>query len=502
MTQVTTPQIINEQKNQRLADFIYELNVARRNLSLYPPEHPKIAISHKKALELLQLLLKQRGELHLGVAPDALMLDQQWLEKKNPTFQEFARFLYDRGIAAISFKRGLTLAQLFRLNQLLRSEAEVIASCGGFPELLRQQQIEQIEIVPIDYAAFQLDQSNSAIDLPAERTLWENFLHGLLAGSLDAEGTRFSWPEQLDPALVAALLNQKLPAGNDPQRQGQAVRSFIARMLNARPGQPTTEQPIQKLPALLDKLSPDLRQSFLDNTFTELDKQPENAESVLNNFPKELLLEALEKQSQRQMKISARMIKLVQRLSVDHGPILDSPAGEDKPLEKDVIRARLDVLFSEEQHDLYMPSSYQGALRDILDEDLSKVIPEERKKELRATIEAEQIERQCCGVIFEMLDSQVAAETEAALQQNLVELSRFFLDTGDFLTLKEIYQSWSEFLHSGRSKATIFDEQVLANQTQLSFIIEVLDGIELWGKEKAPQLIARRHQTDHGSPER
>ncbi len=482
-------QALTDQQNQRLIDFIYELNIARRNLSLYPPEHPRIAISHKKALELLHLLLEQRGELHLGVAPEALMLDQQWLDKENRTFQDFAGFLYSLGIAVLGFSRGITFAQLFRLNQLLRSEREVIDACGGYSELLRQQQIDQVEITPIDYAAFQRSDSSQAAELSADKSHWENFLQGLLTGNLDVEGTLFNWPEQLDPTLVAEVLNQRLTGETVPGRQEQVADTFVSRMLQSGSELPQAQRPIQQLPLLLAKLTPELRQSFLDSTFEELDQQPDNAETLLSNFPKDLLLETLEKQSQQQMKISSRLLKLVQRLSAEHGPLLDKHPDNDQPLEKDIIRARLDVLFSEEDHDLYMPSSYQGALRDILDEDLSKIIPEERKLQLKASIEAEEIERQCCGVIFEMLENRVSLEAEAALQRNLLELSRFFLDTGDFATLREIYQSWADFLHSGRSTATIFDEQVLANHTQLSFIVEVLDGIELWGKEKASELI-------------
>lgn len=489
MNPAVTQQTAAGLKDQRLADFIHELNIARRNLSLYPFEHPRIATSHSKALQILLQLLETRGNFNLGVAPEALMLDQQWLDREHRTFQDFARLLFALGVATLSFNRGTTFSELLSLNQLLHSDRETIDACGGFPELLRQQQIAHVEITPIDYSAFQLSADGVAEQTADGKALWENFLQGLLSDSLVADGDRFPWPAQLDPEIVAEVLNQRLSGDPEDTDHNRVIHSFVHKMLQNNQQLPQGKRPIQQLPPLLERLTPELRQSFLNSTFEELDQHLEDAEQALNSFPRELLLETLEQKNRQQLKISTRLVNLVQRLSTAEAPLSDRQTAEEQPLEKDIIRARLDVIFSEEDQDLYMPSDYQFALREILDEDLSKAIPEERKQQFKATLAAEQIERQCCAVIFEMLGGNVSTDAEGSLQKNLVELSRFFLDTGDFVTLREIYRRWAAFLHSDKSTATIFTEQVLANHAQPAFISEVLDGIELWGKEKAPELI-------------
>ncbi len=489
MTPEQTDHNRSAREQQLLTDFLQKLAVARRNLSLYPPEHPNIATSNTSALQPLLRLLDARENLNLGVTPDALLLDQQWLDKENRPYKDFANFLFTLGVAAIRFERGMTFSELLRFNQLLRADRDSIEAAGGWPKLLQAQQISHIDISPIDYSAFQALSDAEFASTPESKQLWETYLQGLMTDSLAIDGGGFPWPEQFDPEIVATILNQRLANTTSGIDANRAAQNIVTRMMQSNSGQPRTT-PIAQLPLLLERLSPELRESFLNSTLTELDQHPEDAEQVLSNFPRELLLETLEQKNQQQLKISSRLVSLVQRLSSSHGLAHETQAGEETPREKEIIRARLDVLFSEEDQDLYMPGDYQSALREILDEDLSQVIPEEHQRQLRNTLEIEHIERQCCEVIFEILASDHPPENEAILQQNLVELSRFFLDTGDFVTLREIYQRWSEFLNSAKSVATLFDEQVLTNHSQPSFIAEVLDGIDLWGKEKTPELVA------------
>ncbi len=474
---------------QPLADFINELNIARRSFSLYPLEHPQVASSNSKALQTLLKLHELREELTLGVSPETLFVDQQWLDKNNRVYNEFARFLFDLGVASISFKRGLVFTELLRFNQLLRGDRDSIEDAGGFPALLQMAQINHIKITPIDYSAFRA-RTGAGADSAGQKPLWEGFLQGLLSDSLDARGDSGDWPGHLDPSIVAEALNQRLAdeiAGSDGYQR--VVSTLVAKLIETDPEQ--DELPGRKLGSLLEQLEPKLRDSFLSSTLETLDQVPAAAEQVLENFPQELLTKTLNLQQSRQLHISNRLINLVGKLSTTPAPTAGYTQKPDpESLDEEVVLARLNILFNEENQDLYMPGSYQHALREILDKDQLNNLPEAEKLALKETLEQQSIERQCCAIIFELIDGHLSAESEIALQQNLLELSRFFLDTGDFTALREIYHRWSGYLNSNRAHATVFDETLLTNHTRLAFMVEVLDGVELWGKEKVAEISA------------
>ncbi|MCX5720293.1 MAG: hypothetical protein NT055_10155, partial [Nitrospirae bacterium] len=97
---------------QLLSDAIIELNILRRNIVLYPHEHPILKDSVKRTIDLLKKLFELRSNITLGIAKDVLVFDKYTLDKKNPVFREFALIFYSKGVAAISFYSGLDAREL------------------------------------------------------------------------------------------------------------------------------------------------------------------------------------------------------------------------------------------------------------------------------------------------------------------------------------------------------------------------------------------------------
>src|SRR6056297_132221 len=182
---------------QVLSNFIYDLNIARRQLALYPQDHPQLQQSYSRLLQVLAELCQASDVVTLGIAPETLMHEQRWLDEDNPVYRDFARFLSIRDIASISFHRALDVAELIRFNQLLKRDPQDLAEAGGLAALLKQQQIDHISLVPVDFAIFQpAAASKTAGANDAE--LWEDFLQGLTADQLDPQGIAKSRAERLD----------------------------------------------------------------------------------------------------------------------------------------------------------------------------------------------------------------------------------------------------------------------------------------------------------------
>ena len=486
MKQKTTDNPTLNPDKPLLTTFLHELNISRRQLSLYPPEHPQITTSVNRTLEILEDLFQSDPVITLGIAPDALYFEQLWLDKEDPANREFAQFFSSLGIASISFRRGLKSSELIRFNLLLRSDPGTAESFGHFDKLLEQHHIEHISVILIDYDAFQARSDLAGNGSTAENHLWESFLHGLHSGILD-----FGNPDStLDLGTIADIFNQKL-VGSQAERDqsSRSIGLFIENSLLPKTTPQIPSDNDKKLAMLLEQLSPDAQQEFLNSAFQTLDRHRDEAPDVLKKIPRHLIQNTIAGKDRQDLNLSSRLFGLINNLaSSPDQEFQQNIKTKSAPLSTEMVRARLDVLFSEEQQDSYMPDSYQSALHSILSNKITGTIPDEEKQKLKEQIETQSVEENCVAIIFELLQNQPDPEQEKSIEQNLLELSRFFLDVGDFVNLRAIYDNWSEYLYSGHSAATVFDEKVLSSHTQSTFMAEVLDGIDLWGEEKHQEI--------------
>ena len=476
-----------------LSDFIYELNIARRQLSLYPPGHPLIGNSSHTALTMLGKLCESRDSITFGVAPDALLFEQEWLDRKNPVYRDFATFLSGFGIASICFQRDLAGDELIRFNQLLRNSRKAIEKGGGFPALLNERQISHISVIPIDYDLFRtsdLDSQRGSEPVAAE-FLWEDFLQGLLADELEADGQTSGTTRRINLAAVAEILNRRLEDGKGHSLDyDQAISSFVAQ-LKSSSNPASAVLPGQQLGELLGHLNPELRRQFLGSALRTLDRHPEAAPELLQLLPREALVDTLESWNDQQQHISTRLLDLLGHFSACPSSSSEhSVAIKAEPLDEEILKARMEILFARDDHDRYLPEAYQHTLQSILSGEIRGTVTPELAHQLQGTLEKQAIEHQFCAVLFNILESRTETDVGSELQENLAELSHYFLDTGDFGALREIYLRWSRYLYSTKADIRYLDEKVLAIHTRESFMEEVLDSVAVWGQEKYDDICA------------
>ncbi len=481
-----------------LSDFIYELNIARRQLSLYPPGHPQILSSSENVLDIFSRLCQFREGITFGIAPEALLFEGEWLDRDNPVYRDLARFLANLEIASIHFKHGLTTAEVVQLNRILSSDLETIRKQGGFPALLQLQQLQHVEIVPVDYDVFQTDTSG----LPANDTdadlLWDDFLHGLIGEQLDRDGRALDMSARLDAQRVAEILNQsRTENGDKGGNYDRAISSFIARMQDKNDH--ACAEIGGQIAALAAGLNAADKRNFLNSTFRALNRHPHTAQKILQTLPQEMVASALQQHSENELNLSSRLIDLLGHFSTSGSPEDNAQTAMATELPGDeTTRARIDILLLEDNHDDYLPNEYQQTLEKILTGQVRGNLPAEVTHELKHQLDTQSAERQCCAIIFNMLCRKVEPEVEETLQNSLTELTQYFLDTGDFITLREIFTRWSNYLYSDHARARFLDEKVLAAHSREGFMNEVLDSVERWGEEKYPDISA--YIVDIGEP--
>jgi HEAT repeat protein len=87
---------------------------------------------------------------------------------------------------------------------------------------------------------------------------------------------------------------------------------------------------------------------------------------------------------------------------------------------------------------------------------------------------------------------------ESTLQKNLVDLARFFLETGDFIALDDLYKRWVDYLNQDNVATFFLAEEVLETLHSQEFVSETLDALDRFGSTKQEEV--RNYILDVGSP--
>ncbi len=126
-----------------LSDAIIELNISRRNVSIYPRDHPSVDKSLSKAFEYMQKLFELRPEITLAIARDTLIIDDYYLDKKNPVYREFALNLSRMNIAHVTFITGLTKDELYEFHRFISGRM------GEVPAETVEEKLRELNLIHI-----------------------------------------------------------------------------------------------------------------------------------------------------------------------------------------------------------------------------------------------------------------------------------------------------------------------------------------------------------------
>jgi len=208
-----------------LTDALIELNISRRSVGLYPPEHPITKESLGKAFDFLQKLFEIRSSITIGIAKDTLVVDEYTLERKNPVFRDFALSIHAKGIAAITFYSGATMDELLGLHQLITAKDVPVGK--AFIELAEKKGLTHIKLSPLDISKFGFIEG-SFREKASDVKIWEDYIYGLLEGRLsdsDAEGVILGLP----PEVIADFINREMDEDTSEVSYDKVITTYLRR---------------------------------------------------------------------------------------------------------------------------------------------------------------------------------------------------------------------------------------------------------------------------------
>ncbi|MBI5846889.1 MAG: HEAT repeat domain-containing protein [Nitrospirae bacterium] len=458
-----------------LSDAVIELNISRRSVGLYPPEHPIVRASIERAFEHLRKLFEIRAEITLGIAKNALIVDEYTLDRRNPVFREFAQTLHAKGIAAITFSLGLGQRDLTRLHELISAQDTAI---GRELAELAEKEISHIRLSPIDLENFCFvegaQRSGSACG-----DVWEDYVYGLLEGKL-GEGDGIQGILSIPPETVADMVNAALPEEAGEESYDRVITAYIKKKSDTK----ISREAFNKFFSFIDRLRPEIKRQFLSRAGSRLTEDIGDVEAIINGMTPEGFEKIAELLTENSSIIPTTLKNLIDKLSSikkdnrGHFDFFSTNAAvlHDIELGDEVMK-----LFGEDNFHSYVGKEYQRELERMLE---VKAEDNTRFAGFRKECEEQAIDKEALEIMLELLhEDYLKPEDQLTLISKLFEFMNVFSETGRFEEILDTYDTLMTHVFNGRfneETAGIIDYFFHSEE----FITKLLEAFRIWGRKE------------------
>ncbi len=482
-----------------MSDFIYSMNIARRQVQAYPPGHKVITTAANRLISVLPKLLEFRPEITLGIARDVLLVGGQALDSKNPIYRDFATYLFDAKVASLTINRELTAAGICSFFEILREKPEKVVKRGGLHRILTHAAIKGISAQEIDFRAFHATEVDK-VHAPKSQLIedettivWKSFVNGLVAGTLDPDGEKLTANVQLDPESLAEIMNRGggEEGSNLIRNYEEAITSFLKETDHSRLKSQAYQETLGRLGNLVSNLNPELRRRFLNSTLKSCYDRQDVAAEFFGHLPQAQILEAMEQVASDRLDVPRSLMDMLGKLSQQKGSETGGSrvAGQSVRSSEETA-ALLSQLFSADHADEFVPMDYQETLAIMAAAEELPGLDRKQLKTLVDSLEGNSVEQHFTRVMFELLDHGVNTITAKAIKRNMEELVFYFLETNDFSSLISIHEHLSRHARSSDLPLDADGQSALQAYASEEFIDYVLDGLDIWEKPNYPAVKA------------
>ncbi|MEK6693125.1 MAG: HEAT repeat domain-containing protein [Nitrospirota bacterium] len=411
---------------QILSDAIIELNISRRNVTVYPRGHPSVETSLNHAFDHLQKLFELRPEITLAIAKDTLIIDDYFLDRKNPVYREFALHLSRMNIAFVTFISGLTKDELYEFHRLLSEGARDMPS-EDLKEALKGPGLIHIKAGFIDYDAFSFHEGKKEEET-REGHLWERYVYGLLEGTLQT-GDIPDLVQEIPPEILAGLMNRTVTNDLKEESYDRVITSYMKKSSERT----FSSKDLKRLMDFIDGLKPELKKQFLSSAFKNISKDMEAAEKSLKDVEVDKIIELLSTINEQKVAIPDALKNLLDKFSkLNPDGTLSLISGGSIIVDDIFLSPDVMGLLIEGDFEKFVTDKYQKEIRKVSEFDTSEIIVEELK-ELKKACSDEHVERDFNQIILELISSDVISEEEySQFITTLKEQAVNFISTGQY----------------------------------------------------------------------
>ncbi|MBI5633714.1 MAG: hypothetical protein HZA15_09585 [Nitrospirae bacterium] len=464
-----------------LLDAIKEMNISRRNVGLYPRNHPQTKESAARALRFLQKLFETRGDVTLGIAKDEVMIEDAVLDKKSTVLREFALSLHSRGITSITLEAGLTNEDLFTFNELTTARDSIVGI--ALVEFAEKRGLGHIRLSPLDLSKIRFVQGILRKD-DAGDTFWNDYIASLMDDTLTGEDMD-AIISSVTPKEMAEFINRNMMENSSDEAIDAVVTSYMGKKISEE------RRPVLfgKFLGLVEYLASELRQRFLRRALAFPFLDMNDVSKLLRDIAFDDMQKVMSICEEQSALLPERVKNLIHRLMSSTADVFSQVHGGAIVYADDIeVDESAALQFRKDQGRKPLDEAYRQELKTMMEGQLAQ------KSGMIAQIEAacagEAVDRSASQIVFELLGRESNSPEEyRQLLTNMGSLVNDFAETGRFSEIAEIYNRISAQSLSGpfREDASQMLKGFFGSGT---FLSRLLDAFSLWGRHNRDGVLA------------
>src|SRR5215467_8877552 len=160
--------------------FARSLQTLLKMVTMFSADHKSATGLLHRSYELLNPLVKQQRHLTIGFVDQRVLLNNILTaeEALKPLETEFLK----RGIGAITFEAGITLAAYRNAVGAISANPKEIEESGGLLPFLEQKQLEFIRVFPASKSEVRNEDGDTVLDMSSEEYLISKALNSMNSG--------------------------------------------------------------------------------------------------------------------------------------------------------------------------------------------------------------------------------------------------------------------------------------------------------------------------------
>lgn len=466
-----------------ISDIIIELNISRRSVAMYPKDHPSVEKSLNRAFEHLKNLFELRPELTVGIAKDTFIIDDYYLDRKNPVYRELALNLNRLNIVYITFIKGLTIDELYEFNKLISEKSGELDE-EKFQNKLKDSKLKHIKMGFIDYNAFSFTEGETLKNI-IKISLWEKYIYGLLEGTLRTEDVDEQFRE-IPPEILAQILNKTYTENLKQETYDKVITTYIKTSSESA----ISSKDLKKLLEVINKLRPELKKQFLSSTIKILPKDMKSLQKTFKELSIDELTTTLEIINEQNIMLPDPLKNILDKLYGLPHRLKEDIFYDGNLLVDDIfLSSDLSCLLKEDKFRAYISDSYQDEIKKLLDFDFEKIAKFELK-EFSKEIEDNSIEKNFNTMILEILsdNSKISYDDYKYFLKILNENIEQFLWSGEYILILKTLK----VIQSNIEKGVLLEinKEFLSNYQSLDFLQKLVESIRIFGRYKREDVLS------------
>jgi len=481
---------------------IKELSLAIKTMGIYPSDHPAIKASVERLYATMEGLLEASPELRLEIAQKSLLVDGQFLDRTNEIFREFAFQFHKRGVASITFKKGLSMEELKAFLEVASTEPRVIRKSGGFLRLFQEKKIFHIDIVEIDYEKIfglgeEIGEVAEVEKVRSDEEIWTDLIRSLELYSglkLDEVEHNFLLHLEEDTDKMATYLEGLASRSSIGMSAlgGVAIRRTINNMGNYIFNNLPQEKEVhrRKLAEVVSRLDPKLRLQLID---AEIDIEPGQIDVVTEIIPdlsNSVIVEMMTLAVSGEGRVTERLVRLFHKIVPEEekkreiiplfGESLADMSGKGDSL---YMRRLIENLFLSKPTEEFISEVYRKTLKELNEQ----ISPVAEIKEYVDSLNERKIEEQASTVLMDLIRLETETSDYVEIAKNLGKAAMDFLLTGRYEEAKEIIEVLIEEAKQERRRTD--EERIACNKAidklrDIGIVHDLVAALRDWGREK------------------